>query len=153
MHFLIIYISMLVKATLHKSRAVNIKELVKDINGVSSRKPLEKIIADDLLDANEVSHLIHKRILPNLPKIRAPIEDIVTPLQRKLLSLVLDHIDNLGKWISVLDAIVKVYMGKYEATIAAIDEFSGIGRRSAEVILAEIGKDLSRFPSAAHISF
>lgn len=144
---------MLVKATLHKSRAVNIKELVKDINGVSSQKPLEKIIADDLLDANEVSHLIHKRILPNLPKIRAPIEDIVTPLQRKLLSLVLDHIDNLGKWISVLDAIVKVYMGKYEATIAAIDEFSGIGRRSDEVILAEIGKDLSRFPSAAHISF
>lgn len=42
-------------------------------------------------------------------------------------------------------------MAEYEAAIEAIDEIPGIARRSAEVILAEIGLDMGRFPSAAHL--
>lgn len=131
---------------------IKLASVVKDINGVSSRKLLEKIIADDLPDADEVSRIIHKRMLPKLSEIMASIEGIVTPLQRKLLFQVLGHIDDLNERISVLDTMVKDYMTEYETAIAAIDELPGIGRRSAEVILAEISTDMSRFPSAAHIS-
>ena len=131
---------------------IKLASVVKDINGVSSRKLLERIIADDLPNADEASQLIHSRMLPKLQEIMASIEGIVTPLQRRLLSQVLDHIDDLSKRISALDTMVKDYMTGYEAAIAAIDELPGIGRRSAEVILAEIGTDMSRFPSAAHIS-
>lgn len=56
--------------------------VVKDINGVSVRKLLDKIIADDLPDTDEASRLIHGRMLPKLPEIMASIEGIVTPLQR-----------------------------------------------------------------------
>ena len=59
-------------------------------------------------------------------------------LKRKLLSQFLDHIDDLNKRISVLDAMVKDYMSEYEAAISAIDELPGIGRRSAEVILVRL---------------
>ena len=131
---------------------IKLASIVKGINGVSSRKLLEKIIADDLPNADEVSRLIHKSMLSKLPEIMASIEGIVTPLQRKLLTQVLDHIDDLNKRISALDTMVKDYMTEYEAAISAIDELPGIGRRSAEVILAEIGTNMSRFPSAAHIS-
>lgn len=131
---------------------IKLSSVVKDINGVSSRKLLEKIIADDLPDADEVSRLIHKRMLPKLTEIMASIEGIVTPLQRKLLSQVLDHIDDLNERISALDTMVKDYMTEYETAIAAIDELPGIGRCSAEVILAELGTDMGRFPSAAHVS-
>ena len=131
---------------------IKLASVVKDINGVSARKLLDRIIADNLPDAEEASKLIHGSMLPKLPEIMASIEGIVTPLQRKLLSQVLDHIDDLSKRISVLDTMVKDYMTEYEAAISAIDELPGIGRRSAEVILAEIGADMSRFPSAAHIS-
>lgn len=131
---------------------IKLSSVVKDINGVSSRKLLEKIIADELPDTEEVSRLIHKRMLPKLTEIMASIEGIVTPLQRKLLSQVLDHIDDLNERISVLDTMVKDYMTEYETAIAAIDKLPGVGRRSAEVILAELGTDMSRFPSAAHIS-
>ena len=53
--------------------------------------------------------------------------------------------------ISDLDRLVGEHMQKYEAAISALDELPGIARRSAEVILAEIGLDMSRFPSAAHL--
>lgn len=61
------------------------------------------------------------------------------------------YIDDLSHRIDALDKLVQEYMAEYEAAIAAIDEIPGIARRSAEVILAEIGTDMSRFPSAAHL--
>jgi len=131
---------------------IKLASVVKDINGVSARKLLDRIVADDLPDADEASRLIHGRLLPKLPEIMASIEGIITSLQRKLLSQVLDHIDDLNKRIAVLDTMVKDYMAKYEAAISAIDELPGIGQRSAQVILAEIGTDMTRFPSADHIS-
>ena len=82
---------------------IKLASVVRDINGVSSRKLLKKIIADDLPDTDEVSHLIHRKMLPKLPEIMTSIEGIVTPLQRRLLSQVLDHIDDLNKRISTLD--------------------------------------------------
>lgn len=72
-------------------------------------------------------------------------------LQRKLLAQIIDHIDDLNRRIGELDKLVQEYMTEYEAAIEAIDKIPGIARRSAEVILAEIGTDMSRFPSAAHL--
>lgn len=79
------------------------------------------------------------------------IEGITIPLQRRLLAQIIDHIDDLSRRVAVPDEMVKGHTAEYEAAIAAIDEISGFARRSAEVILAEIGMDMNRFPSAAHL--
>lgn len=91
-------------------------------------------------------------MLSKLTELMASTGGIVTPLQRKLLSQVLDHIDDLNERISALGTMVKDHMTEYETAIAAIDERPGVGRRSAEVILAELGTDVGRFLTAAHIS-
>lgn len=130
---------------------IKLDSVVKDITGKSARKLLQRIIDDDIPDSAEVSKLIHGRMRPKLGQIVASIEGITTPLQRKLLAQIIDHIDDLNRRIGELDKLVQEYMTEYEAAIAAIDEIPGIARRSAEVILAEIGLDMSRFPSAAHL--
>lgn len=130
---------------------IKLDSVVKDINGKSSRKLLEKIIANEMPDSDEVSRMIHSRMRPKLDQLMEAIDGITTPLQRRLLAQIIDHIDDLNRRIAVLDEMVKGYMAEYEAAIAAIDEIPGIARRSAEVILAEIGTDMSRFPSAAHL--
>ena len=130
---------------------IKLDSVVKDINGKSARKLLEKIIADEIPNSDEVSRIIHGRLRPKLDQIMESIEGITTPLQRRLLSQIIDHIDDLNRRVADLDDMVKSYIAEYEAAIAAVDELPGIGRRSAEVILAEIGVDMSRFPSAAHL--
>lgn len=130
---------------------IKLDSVVKDITGKSARKLLQRIIDDDIPDSEEVSKLVHGRLRPKLDQIVASIEGITTPLQRKLLAQIIDHIDDLNRRIGELDKMVKEYMTEYESAIAAIDEIPGIARRSAEVILAEIGLDMSRFPSAAHL--
>ena len=130
---------------------IKLDSVVKDITGKSARKLLQRIIDDDIPDSDEVSKLVHGRMRPKLEQIVASIEGITTPLQRKLLTQIIDHIDDLNRRIGELDKLVQEYMAEYEAAIEAIDEIPGIARRSAEVILAEIGLDMSRFPSAAHL--
>ena len=130
---------------------IKLDSVVKDITGKSARKLLQRIIDDDIPDSEEVSKLIHGRMRPKLDQIVASIEGITTPLQRKLLAQIIDHIDDLNRRIGELDKLVQEYMSEYETAIEAIDEIPGIARRSAEVILAEIGTDMSRFPSASHL--
>lgn len=68
---------------------------MKDITGKSARKLLQRIIDDDIPDSDEVSKLVHGRMRPKLEQIVASIEGITTPLQRKLLAQIIDHIDDL----------------------------------------------------------
>lgn len=131
---------------------IKLDSVVKDINGKSARKLLEKIVEDDVpTSEEEVSKMVHGRMRSKLGQLVTAIEGITAPLQRKLLAQVIDHIDDLTRRIADLDKLVQDYMGEYEAAIAALCDIPGIARRSAEVILAEIGLDMSRFPSAAHL--
>ena len=74
-----------------------------------------------------------------LGQLVTAIEGITTPLQRKRLAQVIDHIDDLNRRIADLDKLVQDYMDEYEAVIIALCDIPGIARRSAEVFLAEIG--------------
>ena len=130
---------------------IKLDSVVKDITGKSSRKLLDKVIANDMPNAEEVADLIHWRMLPKLEQIMLSLEGITTPLQRELIANIIDHIDDMARRIADMDDLIKGYMEKYEAAIEAIDELPGIARRSAEVIISEIGDDMSRFPSAAHL--
>ena len=131
---------------------IKLDSVVKDINGKSARKLLEKIIEDDVpTSEEEISKMIHGRMRSKPGQLVTAIEGITTPLQRKLLAQVIDHIDDLNRRIADLDKLVQDYMDEYEAAITALCDIPGIARRSAEVILAEIGLDMSRFPSAAHL--
>ena len=130
---------------------IKLDSVVSDITGQSARKLLDKIVADEPMSAGEVSELIHGSMRPKLDQIMRSVEGFTTPLQRRLIAQIVDHIDDMTKRIADMDTMIKDYMTQYEAAIAAVDEVVGIGRRSAEVIVSEIGADMSRFPSAAHL--
>jgi len=130
---------------------IKLDSVVSDILGKSSRKLLNGIIADKEFNADEVSDMIHGSMRKNLDKIMLSLEGITTSLQRRLIASIIDHIDDMTRRISDMDNLIKDYMTQYEEAIAAIDEMPGIARRSAEIIIAEIGKDMNRFPTAAHL--
>ena len=130
---------------------IKLDSVVTDITGKSARKLLDKITANEMPDSSEVAQMVHGRLLPKLDQLMQSIEGITTPLQRKLIAQIVDHIDDMTRRIADMDDLIKGYVEQYEAAIAAIDELPGIARRSAEVIIAEIGTEMNRFPSAAHL--
>jgi transposase len=130
---------------------IKLDSVVSNINGKSARKLLLLITGGKEATADEVAQLINVRMRPKLDQIMFAIEGITTPLQRRLLIQVIDHIDDMTRRIEDMDNIIQEYMSQYEKAIQAIDDIPGIARRSAEVIIAEIGLEMERFPSAAHL--
>ena len=80
------------------------------------------------------------------------LDGFLTPLQKQLMLKVVDHIDDMTKRIGEMDDLMNQYLTEYHAAIQKLDEIPGIGRQSAETILAETGLDMSRFPTAKHFS-
>lgn len=134
-----------------ESANIKLSSVLTDTNGKSLRRLLERIAANQTPDTEETARIVHKSLLPKLDDIMLAMDGITTPLQCALLSQILGHIDELEKRIASLDELVERYMAQYAEALAAIDQIPGVGTRSAQVILAEIGMDMSRFPSAEHL--
>jgi transposase len=113
---------------------------------------LDHLIAGEELTAEGTAELLHGRIRENLDEVMRAIEGTVTGLQKQLLRQVIDHIDDMTRRIGDMDEIIKGHVQKFEDAILAVDAIPGIGRKSAESIIAEIGIDMSRFPSAANLA-
>jgi len=72
--------------------------------------------------------------------------------QRFLVAALLAHIDSLDALLERLDGEIVARLAPVEETVTHLDAITGIGRRTAEVLLAEIGLDMRRFPSHRHLA-
>jgi transposase len=131
---------------------IKLASVVSDITGKSARNILGVIVAGENLAANELEQLLYGQTRDKRDEIMLAIDGIVTTLQRRLLRQVIDHIDDMTRRIGDMDDLILEYTERYESAINAIADMPGIGRRSAEAIVAEIGIDMERFPTDAHIS-
>ena len=130
---------------------IKLSSIVSDITGVSSRKLLTQILTGEVNEDN-IDSLIHISMAEKRGHIILAMEGVLSPVQMKLLKAILSHIDDMTKRIRDLDDIIKTEMKRYEDDIKALDKIPGIGIRSAEMIVAEIGTDMSRFPTASHLA-
>lgn len=77
---------------------------------------------------------------------------LVQPHQQMILNAMLGHIDQLSELIVTLDAEIEARMRQDVELVEALDEITGVGKISAQTIIAEIGTDMSHFPSADHLA-
>jgi transposase len=130
---------------------IKLSSFVSDLTGVSSRKLIEQSLVGEVNQEN-IGDLIHFSMQSKKSELLQAMDGIFSSIQKQLVKAILDHIDDMTKRIKNLDDIINNQMKGYEDAIKMLDELPGIGKRSAEVIVAEIGIDMNRFPSAGHIS-
>ncbi len=70
----------------------------------------------------------------------------------QLIRAILDHVDDMTRRISDLDNIINDQLKKEEDALKKLQELPGIAERSVQIILAEIGTDMSRFPTDGHLA-
>jgi transposase len=71
---------------------------------------------------------------------------------RRLIALHLEHIDLLDEQIDQLSQEIAARLRPYETALQRLETIPGVGRRTAEVLAAEMGLDMARFPSAGHLA-
>lgn len=130
---------------------IKLSSFVSDLTGVSSRNILQLALTGEVNEEN-IENLMHPSMKATKSQLFQAMDGVLSPVQKKLVRAILDHIDDMTRRIQDLDKIIDDQIRDYENAIKNIDELPGIGKRSAEVILAEIGTDMNRFPSAAHLA-
>lgn len=132
---------------------IKLSGTVSDINGKSARNILNMLVSDKEITHENLPDLIVGNLKASPEQILDDLQGVLSPLQKKMLRVVLLHIDELNQHIASLDDEIDRNMhDQYRKAVDAVDSVTGIGPDSAKAILAVIGIDMSRFPSDAHIA-
>jgi len=87
-----------------------------------------------------------------IPQLREALRGRFKQHHAKMLRIILDHVDYLDTAIATLDAEIDELMAPFSQARDRLDTIVGVGKRAAECIIAEIGVDMTRFPSPAHLA-
>jgi transposase len=126
-------------------------DVASDVLGASGQAMLSAI-ADGETDPVRLARLARGRLRNKHAALVEALTGRVRPVHRFLLHEQLAHLTALDTAIDRLSAEIARCLAPCAAEIAWLDTIPGIGRQTAEVILAEIGTDLTRFGSAARLS-
>ena len=125
---------------------IKLDSAISDVTGVSGRAMIQALI-DGQTDPARLAELAHRRIRAAPDTLREALRGRVTRHLRFLLALHLKQIDALDEAIAGIDQEVDAHVEPFRAAIAQLRTIPGIGDLGACVILAEIGHDMSRFPT------
>lgn len=134
-----------------ESANIKLGSVVSDIMGISSRSMLEAII-DGQASPVEIAELAKGRMREKREALTKALEGRVKAHHRFVLTELLCQVDSLEETISRFDQEIEDYCRPFEAAVILLDTIPGIARPTAEVIVSEIGTDMSRFPSADHLA-
>ncbi|MGV1014629.1 MAG: IS110 family transposase [Methyloceanibacter sp.] len=129
---------------------LKLASVLTDIMGQSGRAVLAALV-DGEADPERLRALVGSRVKASPEAIRAALTGRPGAHHRFLLGLHLGQIDALAAAIAAIDAEVDRDLGPFREAVGLLVTIPGVGNLTAEVILSEIGLDMSRFPTAGHL--
>jgi len=129
---------------------IKLDSVISDVIGNSGRAMIEALIAGES-DPERLAQLAHRRIKAPPGELREALRGRVTRHHRFLLRLHLQQIDALDGAIGDIDREVDADVEPFRPAIQLLMTIPGVSELSARVILAEIGRDMGRFPTAGHL--
>jgi transposase len=130
---------------------IKLAAVASDIMGVSGRAMLAALLAGQA-DPHALADLAKGRLRSKRDQLAKALDGRVKPHHRFVLTELLCQIDSLDETIARFDTQIQEISAPFEAAIGLLDTIPGVARPTAEMIVAEIGTDMSRFPSADHLA-
>lgn len=130
---------------------IKLAAVATDLMGQSARQMLAALLAGET-NPTVVAELARGKMRAKRDLLVQALQGQFKPHHRVLISEQLAHIDPLDEEIERLSAEIAQRLRPYEAQIKRLETIPGIKGRLAEVILAEVGPDMQRFPSARHLA-
>jgi transposase len=130
---------------------VKLDSVVSNIMGVSARLILDALCAGER-DPIVLAEMAKKRLRVKIPQLREAVPGRFNDHHALLVGELLAHIDYLAAVENRLDARVDELMIPFLEARDLLTTITGVGKRTAEIVIAEIGVDMAQFPSPAHLA-
>jgi transposase len=139
---------------LHKvlqDAGIKLSSVATDMLGVSGRSMLMALVAGTT-DPALLADLARGQLRKKLPELRRALTGRFGSHHRFMVSRLLADLDYVEEASADLSRRIEELLAPFAAAVERLITIPGVQRRTAEVMVAEIGADMSRFPSAAHLS-
>jgi transposase len=130
---------------------IKLASVASNVVGVSGRAMLEAMVGGTE-DPRVLAALAKGKLRTKQTALETALQGLMGPHQRLLLASHLRHLDFLDAEIAQLDQEVAGRLEPCQEALERLDEIPGVGRRCAQDILAEVGTDMSQFPTAGHLA-
>lgn len=130
---------------------VKLGSVASNVVGASGRLMLEAIV-DGKDDPSQLADLAKRRLRAKIPQLEQALYGKLTEHHRWMLRLLLDQLQTTEGYIARLDERIAELTRPQKPVLEKLDAIPGVDRRVAEVLLAEIGPDVTPFPSDAHLA-
>ena len=126
-----------------ESANIKLASVATDVMGMSGRAMLEAIIVGKA-SPEEMAELAKGRLREKREQLVKALEGRVKAHHRFVLTELLCQIDGLDETLARFDEQIEAYCRPFEEAVQVLDTIPGVSRRAAEVIVSEIGTDMSR---------
>jgi transposase len=130
---------------------IKLAAVATDILGRSGREMLQALVAGET-DVTALADLARGRLRDKQPALERALAGRFGAHQRFLVAQILAHIDFLDETLQRLDMEIGERERPFEVVLDRLDTIPGVARRVAEIIIAEVGPDVHRFPSPGHLA-
>src|SRR2546430_3021157 len=130
---------------------IKLASVASDVLGVSGRAMLDAL-TQGTHDPDVLAELARGALRRKLPALRQALTGRFRPHHAFLVSQVLAHLDYLDEVIEALSTHLDEVMAPFAEEVSRLDTIPGVNKRTAEVLIAEIGVDMGVFPTAAHLA-
>lgn len=130
---------------------IKLASVATDVLGKSGRAMLEALICGEQ-DPAVLAELARGRLRAKRPQLQGALQGRLVAQHRTVLKHLLGHIDFLEQSIAELEAEIEHSLAPFGQAVALAQTLPGIAETAASAIVAEIGVDMSRFPSARHLA-
>ena len=125
--------------------------VASDILGASGRAMLDALVAGTT-DPQVLAELAKGKLRAKIPALREALVGRFDAQHALIVSAILAHLDFLDEQIQLLSEGIEEQLAPFAKAVELLCTIPGVQRRTAEVVLAEIGTDMSRFPSQRHLA-
>ncbi|HLW49027.1 MAG TPA: IS110 family transposase [bacterium] len=129
---------------------IKLGSVVSEMLGKSGRAMLEALAAGR--QPEDIAALAHPQLQATREELTEALRGRLTPHQHLMLRLQLDHVGYLDQQIEAVEAEVERRLAPFAVQMTQLDTIPGVSERVAAVMVAEVGVDMTRFPSAAHLA-
>jgi transposase len=130
---------------------IKLAAVATNVLGVSARAMLQALLAGTT-DPTRLADLARGKLRDKRSQLEQALMGLVRPHHRFLLTELLSHIDDLDAAIERVSEAIATRLQNDTDSLALLDSIPGISQRTAEILLAEVGADLHRFPTAQHLA-
>jgi transposase len=129
---------------------IKLSVVASDIFGVSGREMMAALINGER-NPKALAQLARSRMRVKIPVLEEAFVGRFTDHHAFLLRTMLARIDETSADIAAIETRIEELIAPFAQTVARLDEITGVGATAAHTMIAEIGLDMSRFPTAAHL--